>query len=229
MMNRIEKNNLTKTIKQQADERWGRLVRRSCLTVAVMVLLLWTDKSVVAAGNQVVSSQVNRQIEAEQLIEYIEASRDMTETECQPLNDIEVTNGFDKLVTKTFTGNRYFSGKADEGTGIRCVVFYVDASKIPVSGTGVGVISIPDEAVIVRQQLEVEVGSSELFQMNLELDHLGLTYVLVEIEKQQVEKQQSMKQLEAECQWRLYKVLVGDGDKKHQLENMKLNFADEIK
>lgn len=130
-------------------------------------------------------------------------------TELKKFGDLVLTTGFNKERITTFSNIKYLEGQAPAGTAVGIVVFHFDEETLE------GPMALNN--IVITQEELTAVGASEIYSETIELDYIGVNYVLIATYNPETEK----------SGYRLFKVCREQEVKRVLLENVQIDFFDE--
>jgi len=108
----------------------------------------------------------------------------------------DLTKGFKKDKTTTFSESKSLLGVGEEDTAIEVVVFYYE-----------------EDALIIDKEYFCDLGKSGVYNENLSFSHIGLNYVFVTVTESNGDKY-----------YKLFKVVCEEEKTREQLENVQIDF-----
>ncbi len=135
--------------------------------------------------------------------------QDFRKAELNKLGDLSLSSGFNKERITTFSNVKYLEGQAPVGTAVGVIVFHFEDQETDDL--------LSEDHLLVTQEDLTAVGASEIYTETIELDYIGVNYVLIATYNPESE----------ESAYNLFRVNREQEDKRLQLENVQIDFFDE--
>lgn len=123
---------------------------------------------------------------------------------------LQLSTGFNKQRITTFSEVKYVEGQADQGTVVGTMVFHIDEALSVFD-------DVPEKNVIITQDSLTAVGASGLFSETIQLDYIGINYVLMAVYHPEMEAPAV----------KMFKVCREQEVTRVLLENVQINFFEE--